>query len=121
MARAYQTALPLVKLRPKVPFTVSKDLREITGWHGIGHPADQKRIRNNASTKSALRCVASSGNCANIVRGDVVLVVPHGVLMRALLPALGGKSPDQRHAVHHFSCFRRPQLSPEVNLNHLPR
>jgi broad specificity phosphatase PhoE len=92
MARSFQTAQAIRKVRPDVSCTVSKDLRELTPAHflPLGPTGEQKDGQRVAREQKSLARFARRLRRHHRI-GQCVLIVAHGNLIRALIPTLRGQ------------------------------
>ena len=96
MSRAYHTAQAIIEYHKKTPYTVSPDIREVSGHHvRPGRTPRQKAIQDRmaGSEKSVTRFVRHL--LKNHDHGDKVLLAIHGNLIRFLLYILADRPPKR--------------------------
>lgn len=96
LARAYKTAQAILKFHETTPFTVTPDIREVTGYHFMPGPTPRKKAVLNQvrMERSALE------NFANHLLGrhkpgEKILIICHGNVIRSLTAILGGRNPKK--------------------------
>ena len=92
MSRAYRTAQAIIEYHKNTPYTVSPDIREVSGHHVLpGRTPRQKAIKDRmaGSEKSVARFVRHLLKTHD--HGERVLLVIHGNLIRYLLYILGDR------------------------------
>lgn len=103
MARACETAHAIRQYHADVSYTVTKDIREVSGHHIWLAPAPRTKeerelvVREREAVVRFVDCLLRSHHY-----GQTVLVVCHGNLMRLLVSCLAGLSPRESFA---FSTF----------------
>ena len=92
MARAYETAQAVVKHHPGTPYTVSKDIREITGFHFAPRASRKKDVKERID-KERQACERFLRKLRKHKPGERILLVIHGNLIRLLISTLSEVNP----------------------------
>lgn len=98
MARAFETAQAVIQHHPRTRFTVSKNIREIAGFHFSARASRKKDERERVAReteayKRFLRRLRKHGP------GERILLVIHGNLIRMLISVLAGVNPRKTIAL----------------------
>ena len=92
MARAYETAQAVIKNHRKTPYTVSKDIREITGFHFSPRASLKKDVKERVE-KERKACARFLRRLRKHKPGEKILLVIHGNLIRLLISTISDVNP----------------------------
>ncbi|MDP6506165.1 MAG: histidine phosphatase family protein, partial [Planctomycetota bacterium] len=94
MARACGTAQAVIKHHRKTPYVVSKDIREVTGFHFFPRAPREKVVKERIE-KERQACARFLRRLRKHKPGEKVLLVIHGNLIRLLISTLSDVKPGR--------------------------